>query len=108
MSTHRIKYLRRIGKPTSESYSLDELSKFSGVRLSILKEVFDRGIGAAKSNPESVRIKRTFEKNPNLKQFPRSARLSPEQWAYARVYSFLDKGTTYHTADADLAKKSGY
>lgn len=108
MPTHRENYLRKIGKPTDESYSLAELSKFSGVRLSILKDVFDRGIGAAKSNPESVRIQGTFAKNPDMKRYPRSRRLSPEQWAYARVYSFLDRGTTYRTADADLAKKSGY
>ena len=38
-----------------------------------LLEVFERGIGAYKSNPSSVR--------PNVK--------SPEQWAYARVNSFL-------------------
>jgi hypothetical protein len=29
-----------------------------------------------------------------------------QQWGYARVYSFLLKGKTYYTADADLANKS--
>ena len=38
-----------------------------------LLEVFERGLGAYKSNPESVR--------PGVK--------SPDQWAYARVNSFL-------------------
>ena len=30
---------------------------------------------------------------------------SQQAWAYARVSSFLTKGKTYYTADADLAKK---
>ncbi|MHC4316889.1 MAG: HK97 family phage prohead protease [Planctomycetota bacterium] len=41
--------------------------------LATLEKVFDRGIGAYKTNPESVRPSVT----------------SPEQWAYARVNSFL-------------------
>ena len=41
--------------------------------LATLEKVFDRGIGAYKTNPESVRPTVT----------------SPEQWAYARVNSFL-------------------
>ena len=43
------------------------------VTLSTLEEVMERGIGAYKTNPESVR--------PNVG--------SPEQWGYARVNSFL-------------------
>ena len=43
------------------------------VTLSTLAEVMERGIGAYKTNPESVR--------PNVG--------SPEQWGYARVNSFL-------------------
>jgi len=79
------------------------LAKFVGVPLKALQEVYNRGIGAWKSNPESVRLKRDFSKNPNLAKYPRSTRLTKEQWAYARVYSFLDKGTTYRTADHDIA-----
>lgn len=49
----------------------DVASKRTSVRT--LTAVFNRGIGAYKTNPQSVR--------PNVK--------SPEQWAYARVNSFL-------------------
>ena len=49
----------------------DVASKRTSVRT--LSAVFNRGIGAYKTNPQSVR--------PNVK--------SPEQWAYARVNSFL-------------------
>lgn len=43
------------------------------VTLSMLAQVYERGIGAYQTNPSSVR--------PNVK--------SPEQWAYARVNAFL-------------------
>ena len=42
-------------------------------KLATLEKVFDRGVGAYKTNPQSVRPTVT----------------SPEQWAYARVNSFL-------------------
>ena len=41
--------------------------------MSMLRKVFERGVGAYKTNPGSVR--------PSVK--------SPEQWAYARVNSFM-------------------
>lgn len=108
MTTHRIRYLRKMGLDPKESYSLKDLAKVSGVPVSILQEVYDRGTGAWETNISSVRLKKDFSKNPDTSKYPRSARLTKEQWSSARVYSFLDKGTTYKTADADLAKKAKY
>ena len=48
-------------------------SKTKRVTLGMLEKVFNRGVGAYRTNPQSVR--------PNVR--------SPEQWAYARVNSFL-------------------
>ena len=62
-------------------------------------------MGAWGNNPESVRLKGSYAKDPNMTKFPRAARLSAPQWAMARVYSFLNKGKTYKTADSDLAGK---
>jgi hypothetical protein len=42
-----------------------------------------------------------------MSRYPRSARLTKEQWSLARVYSFLDKGATFRTADADIAREHG-
>jgi len=106
--TNREAYLRKKGLPLDKSYSIDELAKISGVKKSILEEIAKRGRGAHSTNLRSVRIEGTFKKNPDLRKFPATKRLSAEQWAIARIYSFLNKGTTYFTADADLAKKSGY
>lgn len=103
--THRQRVLRRLGLPDSTHLSLNQIATLTGVSRAALQDVFNRGIGAARTNTESVRIKGTFEKNPDLSKYPRSSRLSDEQWAFARVYSFLDRGTTFHTADADIARK---
>ena len=107
MATHRLSYLRKMGLQ-DRAYSISELSKISGVPVAGLTAVYRRGLGAHRSNLESVRLKGTFAKNADTKTFPASARLSAPQWAYARVYSFLDKGRTYETTDSDIAKKYNY
>lgn len=61
-------------------------SKKSGIRPEILQQVYNRGIGAYYTNPESVR--------PNVK--------NPVQWANARVKSFI-RGSKKH--DLDLRRK---
>lgn len=106
--THRENVLKKLNLPTDTHLSLTALSKLMGVPTKGLQEVYNRGVGAWKSNPQSVRLKKDFSKNPNLASFPRSARLTKEQWAFARVYSFLDKGKTYYTTDNDIAKQYRY
>lgn len=105
-ATHRIQYLKKVGLDPKESYSLSDLAKVSKVPQSILQEVYNRGIGAYKTNITSVRLK-DFSKNTNP-TIPTNQRLTKEQWGMARIYSFLNKGTTYKTADKDLAKKANY
>jgi hypothetical protein len=105
--TNRTSYLKKVKLDPNESYSISDLSKVSKVPVSILQQVYNRGIGAHKSNLGSVRLKKDFSKNPS-RSITEAQRLSPEQWAMARVYSFLNKGTTYKTTDKDLALKAGY
>jgi hypothetical protein len=93
--THRENFLRKKGLSTDKSYSLKELSKIASVPISVLQVVYNRGIGAYKTNPESVRMQGTFEKGVDA---PLSMKLSKEQWAMARVYSFLD-GNPKHDND---------
>jgi hypothetical protein len=102
--THRQSVLKALGLPKDASLSLKELAEHTDLPVEALQEVYNRGVGAWKTNPESVRLK-DFSKNPNLSKYPRSARLGKEQWGMARVYSFVDKGKTFHTADKDIAKK---
>lgn len=92
--THRTNFLRK-NNLEDRGYSLNDLSAISGVSKRTLQEVYDRGIGAYKTNPQSVRMKGTFAKGVNA---PMSQKLSKEQWAMARVYSFLD-GSQKHDTD---------
>ncbi|AIW01869.1 MAG: hypothetical protein YSLV5_ORF11 [Yellowstone Lake virophage 5] len=101
-STHRLNFLKKHSLK-NKGYSLKELSKISAVPLPILQEVYDRGIGAYKSNPQSVRLKGSYVKNVDA---PMSKKLSKENWAMARVYSFLD-GNPSHDNDLRKNKMSG-
>jgi len=98
--THRENFLKK-NKVDDKSYSLEELAKISSVPLATLQEVYNRGIGAYKTNPTSVRLKGSYVKGVKA---PMSKKLSKEQWAMARVYSFLD-GNPKH--DNDLRKSGG-
>jgi hypothetical protein len=93
MPTHRQNFLKKY-KLEDKSYSLSELAKISGYSRATLQEVYNRGIGAYKTNPISVRTK-DFKKNVKA---PMSQKLSKEQWAFARVYSWLD-GSKLHDKD---------
>lgn len=76
--------------PVSEGLSLKQVAKLSGMPERALQEVYDRGIGAYKTNPGSVR--------PMVN--------SAEQWAMARVYSFVMKRkTTFGGVDKYIAEK---
>jgi hypothetical protein len=105
MPTNRELFMKKYNIPPNTPLGLDDIAKITKIPISILSEVMERGKGAWLSNIRSVRIKGSFKKDPDLRKFPRSARLTPEQWGYARVYSFVMKGKTWHTADQDLARK---
>jgi hypothetical protein len=89
MTTNKQKFNLKYKQPKNQANGKDDISKKTGIPMKILNEVYDRGVGAYKTNPGSVR--------PSVK--------SPEQWAMARVYAFVMKGKTYRTADKDLADK---
>lgn len=75
-------------------YSIPELSDLFGYSEDVLQEVYNRGIGAYKTNPTSVRIKGSFKKGVKA---PMSMKLSKEQWARARIWSFLDENPKHDT-----------
>jgi len=103
--THKQNVLRFLGLPQTATPSLATLANLTGVPKAVLEEIESRGAGAWRTNIASVRLKGSFVKNPNLAAFPRSARLSEQQWAKARVYAFLDFSPTFFGPDSDLLKK---
>ena len=88
--TYKNQFNIKHGFPRDESHSLKEISKISGYKLSGLQVIFDKGIGAYKTNPASVR--------PQVK--------SPEQWAFSRVYASINPASKASKVDAShLIKK---
>ena len=102
MITNKNKFNIKYGFKRDEPHSKADIAKITGIPKSILDEVFDRGVGARKSNPESVRRASDGKKvgGKSLK-----GKLSANAWGYGRVYSFVMKGPTWKTADNDLAEK---
>lgn len=69
-----------------------------------LFEVYRKGIGAWKSNPESVRLQ-NGKKNYSSS---RAGKMGKEQWAFARVAAFLEKRpSVYYGADNHIREKYG-
>lgn len=60
-------------------------AKRSRYSTATLQKVYNRGIGAWKSSPGSVRSR----SNPKKRGVPRSQQMSKQQWACARVNAFV-------------------
>lgn len=87
--TYKQQFNKKYGFKKDEPHSLTEISKITGYKKSGLETIFDKGIGAYKTNPSSVR--------PQVK--------SPEQWAQSRVYSAIMGGKTAKIDSKHLIKK---
>ena len=87
--TYKERFNKKYGFPKGTPHSLKEISDITKYKLSGLKVIYDKGIGAYKTNPQSVR--------PQVK--------SPEQWAQARVYSAIMGGKTAEIDKSHLMKK---
>jgi hypothetical protein len=88
MTTYKQKFNNKYGFSKNESHSIAEISKLTGYKKSGLDIIFNKGIGAFKTNPSSVR--------PQVK--------SPEQWAAARVYSAVMGGKASKVDASHLIK----
>jgi hypothetical protein len=86
--TYKNKFNIKHGFDKNKSHSLAEISKLSKLKLSSLQDIYNKGIGAYKTNPQSVR--------PNVK--------SKEQWAMARVYSAIMGGKAAKVDANELSK----
>lgn len=111
MATNRERFLKKHNLPMDTHLSLNEISKLAKMPMNALRKVYDRGIGAAKTNLESVRLRPGTKYGPAYKKnvvAPASAKLSPEQWAYGRVYAFVMKTqSVFKGADRDVAEMYG-
>ena len=99
----RDRYNTKYGFPKGTSHSKRDISKTTGIPMSILNEVYDRGLGARRSNPESVRRVSDGKKTGTntLK-----GKYSGPAWGQSRIFSFVMKQKgTWSGADKDLSEK---
>jgi hypothetical protein len=87
--TYKQKFNKKYGFEPSEPHSLADISKITGYKKSGLETIFDKGVGAYKTNPSSVR----------------KGIRSPEQWAQARVYSAVMGGKAANIDKSHLIRK---
>lgn len=85
VKTRRSSYTQRFHKKYPGAKTLPEIAKATGISKSVLQTVYDRGMAAWRTGHR-----------PGASQ---------HAWGMARVHSFVMKGKTYRTADADLAKR---
>ena len=91
IDTYKDKYNRKYGFKKGQSHSLQEIAKTTGIGMKGIQQIYNKGIGAYKTNPSSVR--------PNVK--------SKEQWAYARVYSAVMGGKASKIDKNELKMEKG-
>ena len=88
--TYKEQYNKKYGFPKGTSHSLKDISKTTGYKLKGLQTIFRKGIGAFRTNPQSVR--------PQVK--------SAEQWGMARVYAAINpKSKAFKIDKVHLEKK---
>ena len=89
MTTYKQKFNKRYGFKKDESHSMAEISRKTGYKLSGLRTIKKKGMGAFRSNPGSVR--------PQVK--------SASQWGIARVDSAVMGGKAKKIDQKHLQKK---
>lgn len=103
--TNRTAFLRKHGLPSDTHLSLHEIASYARMPVGALRKVYEKGLGAYHTNPESVRLKGSFKKNPSA---PLSQKLSPQQWGMARVYAFVMRTKkVFYDADRHIAEDYG-
>ncbi len=103
--TNRTAFFKRHGLPADYSPTMREVAKLADMPVEALRQVYKKGIGAYNTNPESVRVKGSFKKDASA---PLSQKLSPQQWAMARVYAFVMRTQkVFYGADRHIAESYG-
>ena len=98
VQTYKEQYNKRYKFPKGTSHSIDDISKTTKIKKSILEQVRNRAVGAWKNNPSSVRNIKGVKGGSGKK-------MSKEAWSFGRIYSFVMGVKTQKTTDADLWNK---
>ncbi len=87
--TYKQKFNKKYGQPLNQSNSITDIAKKTGYKISGLRTIYRKGLGAYRSNPQSVR--------PNVK--------SASQWASARLYASVNPKSKSYQIDKSHLKK---
>jgi hypothetical protein len=82
VKTRKSSYTQKFHKKHPNAKSLPEIAKATGIPLSTLRTVYNRGMAAWRTGHR-----------PGASQ---------QAWAFARVHSYAVHGKTWHTTDSDL------
>jgi len=85
--TYKQKFNKKYGQPLNQSNSISTISKKTGYKISGLRTIYRKGIGAYRTAGPS---------RPNM---------TPNQWAQARVYASVNKNSKSYKIDKSHLKK---
>ena len=86
--TFKQKYNKKHGQPLNKANSIKSIAKKSGIKYKNALKIVEKGKGAFKSSPSSVR--------PHIK--------SATAWGVSRLYASVSKGSKSSKIDKDLLK----
>jgi len=90
VETYKQKFNKKYKQPLDKSNSISDISKLTGYKRSGLQTIYNKGVGAFKTNRGAVR--------PSVK--------SPEQWGFSRIYAAVNKSSKAYRIDkVHLIKK---
>lgn len=98
--TNKQKFNKKYGFEKDASHSIKEIAKLAGIKYRNALKIVEKGRGAHRSNPESVRRASDGKKigGKSLK-----GKMTATQWGIARLYSAVMGGPAAKT-DKDLLK----
>jgi len=85
--TYKQKFNKKYGQPLNQSNSISTISKKTGYKISGLRTIYRKGLGAYRTAGPS---------RPNM---------TPNQWAQARVYASVNKNSKSYKIDKNHLKK---
>jgi len=91
VQTYKMKFNRKYNQPLNKSNSILEISRLTGYDKKGLQTIFNKGVGAFKTNPQSVR--------PHIK--------SADAWGMARLYASINPSSKAYKIDKVHLVKSG-
>ena len=86
VKTRKSSYTQQWRSRFPDALSLEDKARATGVPVRFLQQVYNRGLAAWRGGHR-----------PGATQ---------QQWGYARVHSFLLKGKTFWTTDADIVREA--